>query len=172
MEQLRPKDLAYQILHGLRSLTEYDHSAAVLTCDPDMQYLELVAEKIAWRKGKSRRVGLKLPLDDDLRRLIRRDCVYGFDREDITWRAWNDADAIRLAELLDYNLSQSFDPRDDVEGTMLCAPLVTNEGVLGVLRVSGTLPGRRSGYEAGLVGEFIPHASTALKNAQHTEALE
>src|SRR5262249_50187834 len=30
LEQLRPKDLLYQILDGLRSLTGYDHSGAIL----------------------------------------------------------------------------------------------------------------------------------------------
>src|SRR5260370_15785687 len=47
MEQLRPKDLFYQILHGLRSLTNYDHSSALLICDPREDALELVAEQIA-----------------------------------------------------------------------------------------------------------------------------
>ena len=30
LEELRPKDLFYQILHGLRTLTGYDHSSALL----------------------------------------------------------------------------------------------------------------------------------------------
>src|SRR5581483_1219492 len=33
LEQLRPQDLFYQILHGLRSLTHYDHSSALLICN-------------------------------------------------------------------------------------------------------------------------------------------
>src|ERR1051326_1564750 len=46
MEQLRPQDLFYQILHGLRSLTRYDHSSALLICDPRGNTLDLVAEQI------------------------------------------------------------------------------------------------------------------------------
>ena len=57
-EEIRPNDLFYQILHGLRSLTSYDHSSAVLMLDRATGELELVAEQVAWSKGKSRRIGL------------------------------------------------------------------------------------------------------------------
>jgi hypothetical protein len=66
LEQLRPRDLFYQILHGLRSLTHYDHSSALLICNQRENVLEVVAEQIAWFKGKSRRIGLKLPLTDEI----------------------------------------------------------------------------------------------------------
>ena len=88
MEQLRPKDLFYQILHGLRSLMNYDHSSALLICDPREDSLELVAEQIAWLKGKSRRIGLRLPLNDGLWRLMRNGAIYGFNRGGSNWRAW------------------------------------------------------------------------------------
>src|SRR5713226_220951 len=66
MEQLRPKDLFYQILHGLRSLTDYDHSAALLIYEEDTRTLEVAAEQIAWQKRKSQKIGLRLPLSDEL----------------------------------------------------------------------------------------------------------
>src|SRR5207249_979000 len=34
MEQLRPKDLFYRILHGLYSLMQYDHSSSLLIYEP------------------------------------------------------------------------------------------------------------------------------------------
>ena len=77
LEELRPQDLFYQILHGLRSLTHYDHSSALLICDRRENTLELVAEQIAWLKGKSRRIGLKLPLNDDIWALIRNNTARG-----------------------------------------------------------------------------------------------
>src|SRR6266850_3270727 len=86
MEQLRPKDLFYQILHGLRSLTNYDHSSALLICDPREHVLELVAEQIAWRKGKSHRIGLRLPLNERSWRLMRNGAIYGFNRTGGNWR--------------------------------------------------------------------------------------
>src|SRR4029077_811575 len=79
-KQLRPQDLFYQILHGLRSLTHYDHSAALLICDRRENSLQVVAEQIAWVKGKSHRIGLKLPLNDSVWTLMRNNMVYGFDR--------------------------------------------------------------------------------------------
>lgn len=63
MDQLRPQDLFYEILDGLRSLTRYDHSSALLIRDDGEEALRPEAEQIAWTKGKSRRAGLRLALD-------------------------------------------------------------------------------------------------------------
>jgi two-component system NtrC family sensor kinase len=52
LEQSHPKHLAYELLHGIRSLTAYDHSAALLIHDGDTGSLEVVAEQIAWQKAK------------------------------------------------------------------------------------------------------------------------
>src|SRR5262249_6565157 len=98
MEQLRPKDLFYQILHGLRSLTNYDHSSALLICDPREDALEVVAEQIAWLKGKSRRIGLRLPLNEGLWRLMRESTIYGFNRDEGGWRHWIGPESTALAE--------------------------------------------------------------------------
>ena len=48
MEQLHPKDLFYQILDGLRSLTRYDHSSALLIRD---------TAAMRWRSSPSRSPG-------------------------------------------------------------------------------------------------------------------
>src|SRR5215831_12628044 len=118
LEQLRPRDLFYQILHGLRSLTLYDHSSSLLICDPRENFLEVVAEQIAWFKGKSRRIGLKLPLTDEIWALLRENLVYGFNHGNAGWAPWSngktpnekssngklpDGKLRPLAELLDYN---------------------------------------------------------------------
>jgi two-component system NtrC family sensor kinase len=52
LEQSHPKHLAYELLHGIRSLTGYDHSATLLIHDGDTGSLEVVAEQIAWQKAK------------------------------------------------------------------------------------------------------------------------
>ena len=57
MRELPPKDLYYQILDGLHTLTRYDHSLGALDPGSRRAALELVAEQIAWRKGKSTRIG-------------------------------------------------------------------------------------------------------------------
>src|SRR5262249_58815782 len=53
MEQIHPKDLFYQILDGIRSLTLYDHSSALLIREENEASLRVVAEQIAWTKAKS-----------------------------------------------------------------------------------------------------------------------
>jgi hypothetical protein len=47
MEQIHPKDLFYQILDGIRSLTLYDHSSALLLREEREAALRVVAEQIA-----------------------------------------------------------------------------------------------------------------------------
>ena len=65
MEQIHPKDLFYQILDGIRSLTLYDHSSALLIREEGEASLRVVAEQIAWTKAKSERIGLRIPISDD-----------------------------------------------------------------------------------------------------------
>jgi hypothetical protein len=100
MEQLRPQDLFYQILHGLRSLTHYDHSSSLLICDQPANALELVAEQIAWVKGKSRRIGSRLPLDDELWKSMRDATVYAFKRENGRWPScWITTSAVSVQRI-------------------------------------------------------------------------
>jgi hypothetical protein len=99
LEQLRPKDLFYQILHGLQSLTQYDHSATLLIYEGGT--LEVAAETIAWKKGKSDRIGTKFPLPEALLPLLRPGAVYGFHRPAEVWEEWTHAGAVGLADLLD-----------------------------------------------------------------------
>jgi signal transduction histidine kinase len=172
MAPLRPQDLFYHLLHGLRSLTHYDHSSALFICDRRENALELVAEQIAWQKGKSVRIGLKLPLDDALWTLMRNDIVYGFDRRNGAWNEWSGRVSIPLAQLLDYNTvgeSAAFDRR---ESSMLCAPLTTRDGVLGVLKVAACYPDSFSRYELNLVQQFVPLAAMVIHNSQKTTTLE
>jgi nitrogen-specific signal transduction histidine kinase len=171
-KKTRPQDLFYQILHGLRSLTHYDHSSALLICDPRENTLELVAEQIAWLKGKSRRIGLKLPLNDDIWTLLRNNTVYGFNRRNGGWDEWSGGTSTRLAELLDYNKVGESSSSELCESSMLCAPLATRDGVLGVLKVAACHPGSFSSYEADLVRRFTPLAAVAIQNSQRTVTLE
>ena len=166
LEQLGSQDLFYQILHGLRSLIQYDHSSAILICNPRENTLELVAEQIAWCKGKSQLIGRKLPLDDHILALLQRDAVYGFNRRDVGWQELSGRRSSRLAELLDYNTS------DARESCMLCAPLTTREGVLGVLKLAACHQDFFNEYDADLVQRFTPLAAVAIQNSQRTVTLE
>jgi len=171
MEQLRPQDLFYQVLHGLRSLTHYDHSSALLIRDRRDDLLDLVAEQVAWVKGKSRRIGLRLPLNHAVWDSMRDSTIYGFYRQNGRWFEWLGQKSTALAELLDYN--KVADSGQDLrESAMLCAPLVTREGVLGVLKVAACHQNSFAAYEAGLLERFVPLAAVAIQNSQRTLNLE
>jgi signal transduction histidine kinase len=171
MEQLRPKDLFYQILHGLRSLTDYDHSAALLIYEEGTRTLEVAAEQVAWQKRKSQKVGLRLPLSDELLGLLQSNVVYGFDRTGDGWQAWGEGRGLALVEILDYNgaATGASPPR---ELSLLCAPLASRDALLGVLKVAATHRGALAPYEANLVSHFLPQVSIALQISQRTASLE
>jgi signal transduction histidine kinase len=67
LSEIRPKDVLYQILHGLKRLLEYDHSGAVLLLEAQGRELVVEAEIIAWTKAKSDRIGRSVALTEDLR---------------------------------------------------------------------------------------------------------
>jgi signal transduction histidine kinase len=170
LEQLRPKDLFYQILHGLHSLLQYDHSATLLIYEGSAT-LEVVAETITWKKGKSDKIGLKLGLPGPLLTLLRPGVVYGFDRPAQFWEEWTGSQAVGLAELLDTHGGDT-ELSAPLDRSMLCAPLATRERVLGLLKIAARHSGSFGPYEAELVSQFLPHASIALQNSQRTESLE
>src|SRR5262249_25793069 len=139
LEQSQPKHLFYEILHGIRSLTDYDHSAALLTYDVESDVLEVVAEQVAWQKPKGRNVGRKLAAPGIVRSLLEKGEVCGFDRTGGRWTDWTGTAATALADLLDFDGVGENDsgpgPATPLEGAILCAPLVTRGGLLGVLKV-------------------------------------
>jgi len=173
MEQLRPRDLFYQILDALRSLTRYDHSAAMLIGeggdDP-----ELVAEQLAWRKGKSRVIGRRRAISDDLRAALADGKVRGFTRSGGEWDPWERDSPPGLPALLDWGDSSGASESGETcaEGEIICAPMTTRDGMLAVLKVSARHPGTFGAYEAALVSEFVPQASVALQNSRRAETLQ
>ncbi len=172
LEQSQPKHLAYELLHGIRSLTGYDHSAALLIHDDESGTLEVVAEQIAWQKAKGQNVGRKLPLAPSLRKLLDRPFVCGFDRRGKSWENWTGTDATGLAELLDYDQRSGRDGTSPPEGAILCASLATRAGLLGILKIASIHPGAFCRYELELVSQFLPQAAVALQNAHRAETLE
>jgi signal transduction histidine kinase len=172
LEQSQPKHLFYEVLHGIRSLTAYDHSAALLTYDAERCALEVVAEQVAWQKAKGRNVGRTLPLSAQASALLGRGQVCGFDRRGDSWTDWTGTEATALAELLDYDGIGDLDRSTPQEGAILCAPLATRSGLLGVLKVAAMSGGAFSEYEVDLVAQFLPQAAVALQNARRAESLE
>jgi signal transduction histidine kinase len=168
MVQIHPKDLFYQILDGLRSLTLYDHSSALLIREEGEASLRLVAEQIAWTKAKSERIGFTIPITDDDAALLQSEHVYGFDRQGASWREWTGQPAGSLAALLDYNRAEHGSLR---EASMLCAPLATRDGLVGVLKIAARHPGQLKPFDAELVEHFRSQAAIAIQNLHRTESL-
>ncbi|MCA9114860.1 MAG: hypothetical protein KDA79_07210 [Planctomycetaceae bacterium] len=172
LEQARPSHLFYKLLHGIRSLTEYDHSAALLLFDPGDNSLEIVAEQITVQKVKSQNVGLKLPVTPELQQVLLKYPALGFDRRDGLWTEWTSTCDLELAELLDYNPQAHSDCSPLAENSIVCAPLHTRNGLLGVLKVATVHPGSLGQYETDLLSQFLPQAAVALQNLRKTEQLE
>jgi two-component system NtrC family sensor kinase len=171
MELIHPKDLFYQILAGLRSLTHYDHSSALLIRERGEDTLRVVAEQIAWTKARSHRIGLKLPLDAELQPMLASAEIHGFDRQDDAWHAWTGKPVSQLAELLDYNRGRQ-DAGEAREASMLCAPLVARDDMIGILKVAARHPGRLKPFDAELVDRFRSQAAVAIQNLTRTESLQ
>jgi signal transduction histidine kinase len=102
---------------------------------------------------------------------MRNNTVYGFDRRH-GWDEWSGGESTALADLLDYNKAAEGATPDLRESSMLCAPLATRDGVLGVLKVAACHPGSFGRYEADLVQRFVPLAAVAIQNSQRTVTLE
>jgi signal transduction histidine kinase len=168
MEQIHPKDLFYQILDGIRSLTQYDHSSALIIREEDEPALRVVAEQIAWTKAKSDRIGLRLPMTDEAAALLQSERVYGFDRHGGRWQEWNGQPATALAALLDYNGAGEDSLR---EASMICAPLVTRDSLVGVLKIAARYPEQLKPFDAELVEHFRSQAAIAIQNLHRAESL-
>jgi signal transduction histidine kinase len=179
MEQIHPKDLFYQILDGIRSLTQYDHSSALLIREENEPSLRVVAEQIAWTKAKSNRIGLRLPMTDEAAALLQSERLYGFDRRGDRWEEWNGQPATGLATLLDYNTAADGEPdgledgREEArrEASMICAPLVTRDSLVGVLKIAARYPEQLKPFDADLVEHFRSQAAIAIQNLHRTESL-
>ncbi len=174
LEQLQPKDLFYQILHSLKTLTRYDHSASILIYEggDEPGALKVVAEQIAWRKGKSRNIGTSVRLTEESRTLLETGEIFGFDANNGSWREWQGRRAEELARLLSGGLAEEDDGDEVQERSILCAPLSTRDGVLGALKVAATREGILGLYEMDLVNRFLPQAAVAIRNLKRTEELE
>ena len=171
MEQILPKDLFYQILDGLRSLTRYDHSSALFIREDAESALRLVAEQIAWTKARSRRIGLRLPISDAAAAWLQSGRVYGFNRGAAGWEGWKGQPVTTLADLLDDTGDHSAGETQAREASMLCAPLVTRDGLVGMLKIAALHPGQLTPYDADLVEHFRSHAAIAIQNLHRTETL-
>jgi two-component system, NtrC family, sensor kinase len=192
VRDLRPKDLFYQVLHGLRSLTRYDHSSALLIAEEDGGRLVLHAEQIAWTKAKSRRIGRKIRVPDELRGLLRRPgsvrivsfegtrgrrpaagTDYGTPASAadgparVAGAAPADAPAA-LGRLLRWGGRG----REPQEGSILLAPLHHENELIGLLKIAALRPGAFGAPEAEAVGRVLRHVASVIHLSRRALSME
>ena len=173
LEQSLPKHLFYEVLHGIRSLTAYDHSAALLDLRRRARRARGGRRTDHLAKGEGPERGAEAAADArasrtavppaGLRLRPRRPKLARLDghRRDPA----GGAPGLRRA-------SQARRGRSPREGAILCAPLVTRAGLLGILKVAAMNAGAFSHHEVELVSQFLPQTAVALRNARRAESLE
>ncbi len=155
--QLRPADILYQVLHGLKRLLQYDHSASVATYGRDERRLTIRAETIAWTKGKSERIGRAIDLDAASVAFLDglgSACVCG------PGSATPGAPAELLRALAD--VSAQAPPAQ----SMILAPLGFQNKRVGVLTLCGLSPRTFSGSDIETIDTFLHILSAAAVHAE------
>lgn len=165
--ELRPRDLAYQILDGLLQLVHYDHSAALLIHEPEAGSLRVDAEKVVWTKTKSAFVGHEIPVAGELLEALRQGPeVRVFDVAE-RGREEDGLDE-RFHRLLSYHRGHGI---PEALST-LYAPLFFEDELLGLLKIAAHRRPAFDRHDRAVVSRFLPAARVALRNAQMKAALE
>jgi signal transduction histidine kinase len=164
VSELRPRDLAYQILDSLHQLVDYDHSSALLTYDPAAAVFRIDAEKMVWTKGKSAFVGLEIAADGLVGALgdhpgIRRLTPPADGVDDPLWEALN------------YHRGRGM----PTASSLICAPLFFGGGggeLLGLLKIATWKRRPFDAWDAAVVERFLPAAAVSIRNARLNMSLE
>ncbi|HEX4954924.1 MAG TPA: ATP-binding protein [Thermoanaerobaculia bacterium] len=162
--QLRPRDLAYQILDGLEQLVHYDHSAALFTFDSQAGTLRLDAEKVAWTKSKSAFIGHEVPVTEELVQTLAA------ATELVVQPAAAEGEALErvLAPFERYSQGAGI-PR---ARTSLYAPLWGDGSLLGLLKIAAWRRPAFGARDASVVARFLPAVEVALRNVRVNLGLE
>lgn len=160
--ELRPRDLAYQILDGLYQLVHFDHSAALLIHERDRGVLRVDAEKIAWTKSKSAFIGHEIALSPEVERALAFPAGISISPADA------DADSNALFELLYFHRGEAIPEPTSI----LCAPLYFDSELLGVLKLAALTRLPFDARDKEVTERFLPAAAVALRNARERVSLE
>lgn len=164
--ELRPIDLAYQILDGLRHLVYYDHSSTLLTYEKCDSTMGVLAEKVAWTKSKSAFIGHKIALPPQVAAdLLRKPEIRLLGRKRTNGPP--DGNEEILFRLLDYSRGD----RIPSPTTVLCAPLIYRDELLGILKLASRKRPPFDERDAHIVERFLHIAATSLRNARLADTL-
>ncbi len=160
VSELRPRDLAYQILDGLHQLVDYDHSSAVLTWDAAAGLFRIEAEKIVWTKGKSAFVGHEIAVPSEM--------VEELDKAPGIRRLAGDGGGDPFWEMLDYHRGRGI----PAPASLLCAPLSFGGELLGLLKIAAWKRQPFDRWDESIVERFLPAATVSIRNARVNLSLE
>jgi two-component system NtrC family sensor kinase len=159
VSELRPRDLAYQILDGLHQLVDYDHSSAFLTYDPAGEVFRIEAEKMVWTKGKSAFVGHEIPAAGLVAAFGDRPGIRRLSADSVGDPFW---------EALIYHRGRSI----PVPASLICAPLFFGGEFLGLLKIAAWKRRPFDSWDVTVVERFLPAAAVSIRNARLNMSLE
>jgi two-component system NtrC family sensor kinase len=160
LAELRPQDVAYQILDGLHQLVDYDHSSALLTYHPDRGAFRVEAEKVVWTKAKSSFVGLELPVSPEQAARLSGDLA--------VLRLGVQAPEDPFPAVLDYHRGRQIPPVTH----LISAPLFFAGQFLGLLKIAATEGHPFDPADRTVVERFLPAAAVSIRNAHLNRSLE
>ncbi len=160
VSELRPRDLAYQILDGLHQLVDYDHSSAFLTWEGSSGLLRIEAEKVVWTKGKSAFVGHEIPMPAAM--------VEDLERAPGIRRMIGDVGGDPFWDMLTYHRGRGL----PVPASLLCAPLFYGGEFLGLLKIAAWKRRPFDRRDESVVERFLPAAAVSMRNARLNLSLE
>lgn len=160
VSELRPRDLAYQILDGLHQLVDYDHSSAFLTWEPTAGVFRIEAEKVVWMKGKSAFVGHEIAVPQEL--------VDELEQAPGLRRLTGDGGGDPFWEMLSYHRGRGIPSPT----SLLCAPLTFAGEFLGLLKIAAWKRRPFDPWDVTVVERFLPAAAVSIRNARVNMSLE
>jgi signal transduction histidine kinase len=171
--ELRPRDLAYQILDGLHQLVKYDHSSAFLAYDRERGAFRIEAEKIVWTKAKSPFVGREVRVSPErFARICRAIEIHTLAEGSAGAGLAGAADPPGIgdgfADLLNYHREAGIPPVT----SLLSAPLFYGDEFLGILKVAAWQRPPFARRDLEVVERFLPAAAVSMRNAQVNRSLE
>jgi hypothetical protein len=145
---VNPKDVIYRTLHQLRRFIDYSHGATVIQRFDDSTGLA-VARQVAWTKGKSSIIGMRVPVS-------WQDLPPGF------------VDSVTRSCHISIwmSLSQVEEPDSPPKGSMLVASLAAGGGVIGCVEIASSHTNFFLDNDSVILSRFLPYLSWCLMHIQ------
>lgn len=175
-----PINLCYQIIHHIGRFIKYDHSATLLTVDPDIPSATIVAETIRGSAEKNPNIGKDFPLSDNLVQFLTNSkgaLLLSRKRKDTNARIFiQDKEGVKedksgLGKSEIYELAQVLILQGErFTGSLIICPLQENEGVVGLLQVVSRRPEAYELPEIEKILSITEYASKVLLRVKSIEA--